>query len=131
MFSTMLPQTAVSTRKRGRDANFRKKMNDKMKSFFGFCKDSSLSVRSARQKIVLEILSLLLLFGLGSVLAFDVRPIIYYLKLINRKKPNVVSYFVVDLLEKLSHPSLPRADCSLWKHGAEHCRTVCPSSRER
>ena len=55
MFSTMLPQTAVSTRKRGRDANFRKKINDKMKSFFGFCKDSSLSVRSARQKIVLEI----------------------------------------------------------------------------
>ena len=48
------------------------------------------------------------------------RSIIYLLKLINRKKPNVVSYFVVDLLEKLSHPSLPRADCSLWKHGAEH-----------
>jgi len=56
MFSTMLPQTAVSTRKRGRDANFRKKINDKMKSFFGFCKDSSLSVRSARQKIVMEII---------------------------------------------------------------------------
>ena len=35
------------------------------------------------------------------------------------------SHFVVDLLAKLTHPSLPRADCSLWKHGAEHCRTVC------
>ena len=128
MFSTMLPQTAVSTRKRGRDANFRKKINDKMKSFFGFCKDSSLSVRSARQKIVMEIA----LFSLGVLLFifgfwgffFWRRYIIYLLKLINRKKPNVVSYFVVELLEKLSHPSLPRADCSLWKHGAEHCRTV-------
>jgi hypothetical protein len=36
MFSTMLPQTAVSTRKRGLDAHFRKKINDKMRSFFGF-----------------------------------------------------------------------------------------------
>ena len=53
------------------------------------------------------------------------RPIIYYLNLVNAKKTIVVSYFVVDLLAKLSHPSLPRADCSLWKHGAEHCRTVC------
>ena len=36
------------------------------------------------------------------------------------------SHFVVDLLAKMSiQPSLPRADCSLWKHGAEHCRTVC------
>ena len=35
------------------------------------------------------------------------------------------SHFVVDLLAKMSiQPSLPRADCSLWKHGAEHCRTV-------
>ena len=131
MFSTMLPQTAVSTRKRGRDANFRKKINDKMKSFFGFCKDSSLSVRSARQKIVLEIVVYLEVKCDYAPGRCNERPIIYYLKLINRKKPNVVSYFVVDLLEKLSHPSLPRADCSLWKHGAEHCRTVCPSSRER
>jgi hypothetical protein len=36
------------------------------------------------------------------------------------------SHFVVDLLAKMRiHPSLPRDDCSLWKHGAEHCRTVC------
>ena len=35
-------------------------------------------------------------------------------------------HFVVDLLAKIGiPPSLPRADCSLWKHGAEHCRTVC------
>ena len=60
----------------------------------------------------------------GLLFAFDGRPIIYYLNLVNAKKTIVVSYFVVDLLAKLSHPSLPRADCSLWKHGAEHCRTV-------
>jgi len=58
-------------------------------------------------------------------LFFGQRPIIYYLNLVNAKKTIVVSYFVVDLLAKLTHPSLPRADCSLWKHGAEHCRTVC------
>jgi len=39
---------------------------------------------------------------------------------INPKETIVVSYFVVERLAKLSHPSLPRADCSLWKHGAEH-----------
>jgi hypothetical protein len=31
------------------------------------------------------------------------RPIIYYLNLVNAKKTIVVSYFVVDLLAKLSH----------------------------
>ena len=58
-------------------------------------------------------------------MGLGLRLIIYFLNLVNAKKTIVVSYFVVDLLAKLSHPSLPRADCSLWKHGAEHCRTVC------
>ena len=38
------------------------------------------------------------------VLAVHGRPIIYYLNLVNAKKTIVVSYFVVDLLAKLSHP---------------------------
>src|SRR6202161_4996723 len=42
------------------------------------------------------------------------------------QKPESAFHFVVDLLAKIGiPPSLPRADCSLWKHGAEHCRTVC------
>src|ERR1700677_541504 len=41
------------------------------------------------------------------------------------QKPESAFHFVVDLLAKIGiPPSLPRADCSLWKHGAEHCRTA-------
>ena len=96
----MLPQTAVSTRKRGRDANFRKKINDKMKSTLWFLQRFTPVDKTARLKIVFE-------NGCGYVdfycfLCFllVLRLIIYYLKLINAKKPSVVSYFVVELLVK-------------------------------
>src|SRR6202453_2580022 len=47
------------------------------------------------------------------------------------QKPESAFHFVVDLLAKIGiPPSLPRADCSLWQHGAELCRPagVAPGS---
>ena len=59
--------------------------------------------KTARQKIVIEIVLFLESVWLVSPYGLFIRPIIYYLNLVNAKKTIVVSYFVVDLLAKLSH----------------------------